>query len=297
MALTKKTISEHTQGNILVIPQALFSMQDITVLHQHQSSAIFYKDLQQDLVDIEFYTNTPCFIYLEHGREVITNSQNQEIELTAGSGAFLPQGLNLHSDFVKETESLKAWLVFFDDDVIKEYLVRSEASSSSKNAAPEFYILHDMEVFQTFFNSLQKQIKNPTYLTIKLLELLHLIACQGNAQHLHTLLTQSKRISPRRNLIRLLSKHEVLHLTVNDMAHLSGRSLSSFNRDFKALYNTSPKKWLQEKRLAHAKNLLVEGNKSVTEVAVSVGYDNVSNFIKAFKVLYGQTPKQIKSGI
>jgi len=289
-----KTIFEHTQTHLLVIPQALFAMQDVTVLKQHRNSAIFYKCLEQDLVDIEFYTNTPCFIYIANGREVITNSNNETLDMMAGSALFLPQGLSLHSDFVKETESLHAYLVFFDDKVVIEYLSQCQAVDTVQEHQQYCYLLENNGEFAHFFASIQTKIKNPAYLNSKLQELLHLIALQDQHNVFCSLLSTTSRMPPKRNLARLLASHDVLHLTVSDLAHISGRSLSSFQRDFKAHYHVSPKKWLQEKKLAHAKTLLEANELTVTEVAAQVGYDNVSNFIKAFKLQYGQTPKQIK---
>ncbi|UTV29908.1 helix-turn-helix domain-containing protein [Photobacterium atrarenae] len=289
-----KTIFEHTQSSVLVIPQALFAIKDVTVLCHHQNSVIFYKNLEQDLVDIEFYINTPCFIYIESGREVITNSHNDTIELTAGSSIFLPQGLKLQSDFVKETESLKAYLVFFDDDVIVDYLSKLKRPLDCLNSTKAFCLLEGGDEFTAFFDSIRGDIKAPSYLNIKLQELLHLIAWRESQGIFHSLLSSKKRVPPQQNFARLLETLDVLHLTVGDLAHLSGRSLSSFNRDFKETYKVTPKKWLREKKLSRAKELLAGNELSVTEVALTVGYENVSAFIKAFKLKYGVTPKQIK---
>lgn len=319
-----KTIAEYTRANILVIPQALFGMKDVRVLRHQKNSAIFYKVLEQDLTDVEFYTSVPCFIWIESGLEVITNSRNEDITLQAGSAVFLPQGINLHSDFVRATSALKAWLVFFDDEVIDDYCLRARPASSpvsrtnvsQSNASQphvsqphvsrphvartgehpdaDFFVLQQSPVFESFFTSFQSAVDTPEYLRIKLLELLHLIAWQGDADRFYALLTTSARVTPKRNLARLLDRQDVLNLTVNDMARISGRSLSSFNRDFKALYQRSPKQWLQQKRLSYAHQMLTDSECSVTDVALSIGYDNVSNFIRAFKTMYGQTPKQIK---
>ncbi len=292
-----KTIFEHTQTNVLVIPQALFAMRDVKVIKQQGNSAIFYKDLDQDLVDVEFYTNTPCFIYIDSGREVITNSENEVVTLKAGSAVFLPQGLNLHSDFVKETDALKAYLVFFDDDVVTDYLAKAKSSTKSSDSTPNLCLLEGQEEFSHFFDSIKVDIKDPAFINLKLQELLYLIAWKDNQGVLYSLLSDRKRVPTKRNLARLLEKPDVLQLSVGDLAHLSGRSLSSFNRDFKALYQLSPKKWLQEKRLTFARQLLEEQDVTVTDVALKVGYENVSNFIKVFKERYGLTPKQIKQSI
>jgi len=290
-----KTIFEHTLKNILVIPQALFAMKDVTVLRHQGSSAIFRKHLEKNLVDIEFYTNHPCLIYIESGYEVLTNSNNDMVKLHSGSAIFLPQGSNLHSDYVNKTESLKAYLVFFDEQVITEYLSKVKGKSAPSTHSTRYYILDDKGGdINNFFSSISLEITEPSYLSVKLQELLHIIAWKGNACDFHGLLLKSSTISPKRNLQRLLEKHDILHLSVSDLAKISGRSLSSFNRDFKAIYKVPPQKWLREKKLARAKELLDRDGFSVTEAASEVGYENVSNFIKAFKLKYGKTPKQIK---
>jgi AraC-like DNA-binding protein len=278
-----------------VIPQALFGMNDVAVLRNHRDSAVFYKCLEHDLVNIEFYTNIACFVYIDSGYEVLTNSKNETIELYPGSAIFLPRGLSLHSDFVKKTESLKAYLVFFDEQVITDYLsnVRS-VDAFDEDDQGYYFIKEERGEFNKFFDSMQLGIKDPGYFNTKLQELLHLIAWKGSKRAFNKMLLCMNRMLPKRNLVRLLERHDLIHLSVSDLAHISGRSLSSFSRDFKEIYKVSPKKWLREKRLSRAKELLDGKGLSVTEAASEVGYENVSNFIKAFKLKYGLTPKQIK---
>ena len=81
-------------------------------------------------------------------------------------------------------------------------------------------------------------------------------------------------------------------LKIEDYAYLTGRSLSTFRRDFKAYYQLTPQKWLVEKRLDKALTILTQKEISVTELAYEVGYENISYFIKAFKNKVGQSPKQ-----
>jgi AraC-like DNA-binding protein len=290
-----KTIYKHTQENILVIPQSLFTMKDVNVVRQHGNSVIFKKHLAQDLVDIEFYANMPCLIYIVSGCEILTNSNNGTIELYPGSALFLPQGVNLHSDYVKKTESLKAYLVFFNESVINQYLGNVKRNRAITIGGHDYCVVDDKKgEIADFFNSIRLEITEPSYLNVKLQELLHLIAWKGDINIFHGLLFERNTKSPKRNLQRLLEKHDILHLSVSDLAQISCRSLSSFNRDFKAIYNLTPQKWLREKRLARAKELLENEKFSVTEAASEVGYVNISNFIKAFKLKYGKTPKQIK---
>ncbi|MDD1795463.1 helix-turn-helix transcriptional regulator [Enterovibrio sp. ZSDZ42] len=288
------TIYEYTQSNILVLPQALFALKDVSVLMHRGDAVIFRKHLEQDLMDIEFYTNQPCLIFIESGRETLTNSDNDTIELHAGSAILLGQGLNLHSDFVKSTETLKAYLVFFDELMVVEYLKKAKRDVRVSSAEQGFCVLADKDnCLANFFTTIQSDITSSSYLDVKLQELLHLLAFVGDKDTIHALLSK-KAISTKRNLHRLLESDEVLFLTIRDLAQLSGRSISSFNRDFKRIYRITPQKWLRDKRLTHANTLLERGTISVTDVALEVGYDNVSNFIRVFKLKYGKTPNQIK---
>ncbi|MBL4673950.1 MAG: helix-turn-helix transcriptional regulator, partial [Arenicella sp.] len=81
------------------------------------------------------------------------------------------------------------------------------------------------------------------------------------------------------------------NLKISDYAILTGRSDSTFNRDFKRLFGTTPKKWLITKRLSKSHQLLCNTELNVTQVAIEVGYENVSHFIAAYKKTYGVTPK------
>jgi transcriptional regulator GlxA family with amidase domain len=84
-------------------------------------------------------------------------------------------------------------------------------------------------------------------------------------------------------------------LTLEEYAKLSARSLSTFKRDFITVYNTTPGKWLTEKRLAHSKYLMQNTNKSVEEIINECGFRNRSHFIKIFKNRYRTTPLKFKS--
>jgi AraC-like DNA-binding protein len=83
-------------------------------------------------------------------------------------------------------------------------------------------------------------------------------------------------------------------LQLEEFASLCGRSLSAFKRDFKNLYNQTPGKWLNEKRLEYAKALLLTTDMNVNEICYESGFRNSSHFNKTFKDKYEITPKQFR---
>ncbi|MCG8612074.1 MAG: AraC family transcriptional regulator [Pseudomonadales bacterium] len=288
-----KTVFEYTQRNVLVIPRALYGMRDVELIMQSRNSGIFHKCLEQDLVDVEFYSTMPCFVYIESGKEILTNCKNEHIELSASNGIFLPQGACLNSDFVKSTDRLSAYLVFFDGEVVSDFIRGINSFPGPRSDGPDHCLVTDPDtLISNFFKTIQPTLTEPGYLSSKLLELLHLIAWREVDKKLPGMLLKMSQQLPKRNLEQLLAQPDVLHLSVTDLAHLSGRSLSSFNRDFKQTFQTTPHKWLTDRRLFRAKELIDANGFTVTAAAAELGYENVSNFIKAFKVRFGHTPKQ-----
>ena len=131
-------------------------------------------------------------------------------------------------------------------------------------------------------------------LRIKLLELVYLLHQQDHSGAIRAAISNAHSHARKRNIARLMSEHFLRDLTVKDYAELSGRSLSTFTREFRRIYNKSPQQWLIEARLEHARKLVLSSGLSITEIAYSIGYDNVSHFIKTFRKQFGGTPKQLR---
>ncbi|MBD2757431.1 hybrid sensor histidine kinase/response regulator transcription factor [Spirosoma validum] len=80
--------------------------------------------------------------------------------------------------------------------------------------------------------------------------------------------------------------------SVEDLADSLSMSRVQLHRKLKAVANTTATQFIRDIRLAKAAELLTEGQQSVTQVAYSVGFDNLSYFAKVFQEHYGALPSQ-----
>ncbi|WCL49036.1 helix-turn-helix transcriptional regulator [Leptospira sp. GIMC2001] len=82
---------------------------------------------------------------------------------------------------------------------------------------------------------------------------------------------------------------------LSELAKLTGLNEYKLKVGFKKVFGVPPYSFLQDHKLEVAKMLLESGNKSVTEVAITIGYSNFSKFSSAFKKKFGNNPSKILS--
>jgi AraC-like DNA-binding protein len=85
-------------------------------------------------------------------------------------------------------------------------------------------------------------------------------------------------------------------MSMTEFARASGRSLSTFKRDFKKMSELSPERWLTDRRLRSAFELLKRGRR-VSDACFDVGFKNVSHFSAIFKKKFGITPGEARKGV
>ncbi|MDR0893655.1 MAG: response regulator [Mediterranea sp.] len=89
-----------------------------------------------------------------------------------------------------------------------------------------------------------------------------------------------------------ISAHIDEDLSVDDLAASMHMSRSSFYRKLKGALGMNPNDYLRIERLKHAARLLKEGNRTVSEIAVMVGFNSASYFSSCFKKQFGVGPKE-----
>lgn len=81
---------------------------------------------------------------------------------------------------------------------------------------------------------------------------------------------------------------------VKNLAREFALSVSTLKRGFKLLYGKNIKEYYLYKKMIYARQLIGEKNKTVTDTAYLLGYENVSHFIMIFKKYIGCLPGTIR---
>jgi AraC-like DNA-binding protein len=92
------------------------------------------------------------------------------------------------------------------------------------------------------------------------------------------------------DLAKFMESHFMFNLPLEKFGYLTGRSLSTFNRDFRKTFSSTPQKWLTKKRLELAHYQITEYSKKPVDVYLEVGFEDLSHFSFAFKKQFGYIP-------
>jgi AraC-like DNA-binding protein len=95
------------------------------------------------------------------------------------------------------------------------------------------------------------------------------------------------------DLATFMEKNFMFNMSLEKFGYLTGRSLSTFKRDFDKIYNATPQRWLTKKRLELAYYELTEKNKKPMDIFYEIGFENISHFSFAFKKQFGYSPTQL----
>ena len=85
------------------------------------------------------------------------------------------------------------------------------------------------------------------------------------------------------------------NLSAESVSEYLGISYSYFSRCFKRIAGKSFREYLCHTRINHGEQLLLNTDKSVTEISELCGFENVSYFIATYRKIKGLTPLQARN--
>jgi AraC-like DNA-binding protein len=95
---------------------------------------------------------------------------------------------------------------------------------------------------------------------------------------------------PHTSLFEVMETNYMYNLSLDEYARIANRSLATFKREFKKLFNIPPAHWLIQKRLEYSLVLLNTTEKSISDIVFDSGFENGSHFSRVFKDKFGVSP-------
>jgi AraC-like DNA-binding protein len=185
--------------------------------------------------------------------------------------------------------------IFLDQAVLRSYAVKNDIQKRSPYKDKAMIDLTGNVFLKAFFDSLKPYIDHPKKFTANIAELktteaIELLLQTGDVfQNFLFDFQEPYKI----DLETYMNHNYKYNIPLSSFAKLTGRSLSTFKRDFMKIFETTPDHWLQLKRLEQAHYLISKERQRPSEVYLEVGFENLSHFSFAFKKHFGQTPTEI----
>lgn len=239
------------------------------------------------------------FAFVLAGGAVMKTPRGEYV-LNAGDCAFAKKGTILMSNHSQE--DFCQLMVFVPDEfirsVIKKYNLPLVTAGEGKPSDTIIPLVPD-DVLKTYCHSLLAYFQQPTappasLLKLKFEELIVNILTNHNHMALKTYFS-GLQAAAKPSIREIMETNFFTNLSLEEFARLCARSLSAFKQEFKNIYQTTPGKWLQEKRLEYARYLLETTDNTIEEICMETGFENRSHFIRVFKNKYGLPPGRMKT--
>ena len=231
-----------------------------------------------------------------------------EQALPGGTYSYTARGDLRVSDFVGHagtyvfpTEHYSGVAVDFDIDVCEEPIrcmldgfpvsVRALRKKFCHAGLP--VVLHDCSAAEHVFSELytvgQESLR--VFAKVKMLDLLLLLdRVDGDDRGRQVEYFQRAQVEGVKRACALMVADLTRSYGVGELARLVGLSTTALKSCFKGVYGMPPYTYLRTYRMERAAEMLRQGELSVSDIAVTVGYGSPSKFTAAFKALMGVTP-------
>ena len=270
---------------------------EIYLKHNKQEPDLFIYDFKMaiDVVKSKVNLGMNMFSFLQEGKKQV-HFAGTSVAVNKDQSLILKKGNWLWTELLDTEVTYYCKLFFFSEKILKEFLNKHSIGKTSPTNKKPYFIIKNDAYITSYLNSLNTISKAPAsfmqnLLSVKFEEIMLYLANkygQPFFAYLNSLLISERELSFK----KVIEKNLYTNLNIEEVAFLCNTSASTFKRKFISIYQESPGKWFQQKRLNKARELLLNNKANPSEIYMEFGYDSLSNFSTAFKNEFGYSPKQ-----
>jgi AraC-like DNA-binding protein len=229
-----------------------------------------------------------------------TQIYHQRGEMVLEQGQFLLGRRNQFAKSIKIPAADKEYLclsVLLTNDRLQQYALENDIRCEERYHGMKNILFEQNEMLKGYFMSVIPYIESKKPINKKL-------AALKVYEAIVLLLEMRPDLEPflfdfsdphKQNLEEFMLKNFHYNASIGHFARLSGRSLSSFKREFADIFQAPPASWLKDKRLSEAYYLIKKKSQKPQDIYLDLGFVNLSHFYSSFKQKYGMTPAEINS--
>jgi len=268
-------------------------MKDITI--QYQDKPLFQR--AEFTLPSRYTSNLKdysCFFYINKGSYQIIEANG--MFKVGEKEALLKKCGNYVSYFPSSEGSnhAEAIAVYFHTDIIKsiysnelvDFLSQSTKHSTPKKVANE--------LIEKYVNNLVIYLDNPSLIDDELavLKFKELILILMKSQYCDSVQTFFGDLFNATKLeFKTIIENNIFNdISVQELAFICNKSLSSFKRVFKATFNETPARYIKRRRLEHAAQLIRTTSESISHIAYDCCFNDPTTFSAVFSTHFGISP-------
>ncbi len=225
------------------------------------------------------------------------NGRMHRLSVTTGDLAFCQARSQQWMRWLANAEFLLLWL----DPILLTHLAEEAQFPGDRIELFEFdHEIQDPFILQVGLTLQRELVEEPTTLSSLY------VGTLANALTAHLLksychLPESKPLvfpipeklarTPWQQVVEYIHEHLSHSLTIAELASVAGMSPYHFTRSFKQTIGLSPHQYVLWSRVERAKNLLLQGEETLSALATHLGFADQSHFTRSFKRFTGVTPQ------
>ncbi len=281
------------------LPPAVFEMKTIT----YQGKVVFEKVVmspQFKRFPKFFQEDEACFLFLTKGAFQFRTPTNL-LSFREGD-AMLAKCGNYFFEEVTTNPHAPAAVIsavggYFHPEIVKEFF-NTDLSIQTFQRNFDTTKLDVEPLMRSFVDSIDylldhPALADPDLVANKMKELLLLLSKTEQATSINDFVA-SLFVPFEYDFKEVIQKNLYANLSLEEFARLCNCSVATFKRKFTEHFNESPARYFLKKRLEKSAQMLRIDTMPIGVIAFESGFDNVSNFNKAFKKHYQQTPSEYR---
>lgn len=195
----------------------------------------------------------------------------------------------------KDQNEFEKIIITLDEPFLKLFLERHPQTVNALGNPDSFLFVPENRLIQSFIHSLEPyyagdQELDQTFADIKREELLLILL--KSAPELAGVFFNFG-IPAKIDIEAFMNRNFRFNISLERFAFLTGRSISTFKRDFLKTFGVTPGSWLKRKRLDEAYFRISKQQEKPSEVYLKVGFEDLSHFSFVFKKEFGKNPTDL----